>query len=111
MHEISKLAIANCVKQYAYYKSGFESRGSKNKIKNPKSLNDLNFEYPLFQHLKTSIVKVSQEFSQYNNCKPNDRVQIFASEVGIKYLCQTVRWQSDCAFFSEPKSFKQVKPI
>ena len=67
--EVSKLAIANYVKPYAHYTSGFESRRSKNKTRNPQNLEDLNFEDPLFQHLKHKIGLTPVEFLQYDNCK------------------------------------------
>ena len=72
------------------------------------NFDDYSFDDPLFKHLNSTFDKVRQKFLQYDNRSKNNRIQIFISEVGIKYLSESERWQSDSAFKSVPKPFKQL---
>ena len=45
---------------------------------------------------------------QYDNKSKSNRIQIFASEIGLKSLSESKRWQSDGTFFCAPKPFKQI---
>ena len=71
------------------------------------NFDDYSFDDPLFKHLNSTFDKVRQKFLQYDNRSKNNRIQIFISEVGIKYLSESERWQSDGTFKSVPKPFKQ----
>jgi hypothetical protein len=101
------VSIALYTKPYKHYKSGFEAIRAENKPKQPDNFDDFDFDNDAFQNFTQTITK--KEFLQYDNKNKNgNRIQIYASEVGIKLLSESARWQSDGTFFCAPKPFKQA---
>ena len=104
---VSAEAIALYTKGYSHHKSCFDAIRAKNKPKNPFDLVDFNFL--LGEYVKFGQTISFKPFLQYDN-RNNDgnRILIFASEVGLKILGQSKKWQSDGTFHCAPKPFKQV---
>jgi hypothetical protein len=87
------------------YKNTFENIRVKNKPKIAKDFD--NFEF-VDDYEKFSKTLDNKDFLQYDNNNKSNRIQIFASEAGIKLLSESTRWQADGTFFCAPKPFKQV---
>ena len=105
-HGISAAAIAEYTKGYAHSKSGFDAIRTKSRPKIPKDLETFNFNEEEYKAFKNTIHHL--KFLQYDNSSQDNRILIFASEVGLRILSQSSRWQSDGTFFCAPKPFHQV---
>ena len=104
---VSVEAVAMYLKPYDHYKSGFDAIRKANKPKMTKEFEDFDFDHADYIKFTQTIKK--KEFLQYDNKNHGNRIQIFASKVGIQLLSESKRWQSDGSFFCAPKPFKQVK--
>ena len=98
-------AIAEHVKPYKCYKSTFEAIRKLNKTKIPTDFDNLEF---INEYAKFTETLDKKEFLQYDNNNKSNRIQIFASKVGMELLSASKRWQGDGTFFCAPKPFKQV---
>ena len=106
--KIPTASIAEYLKPYSHYKSGFDAMRATNKPKMPKEFDDFDFDKEEYIKFARTINKA--EFLQYDNKnKHGNRIQIYASQVGIQLLSESKRWQSDGSFFCAPKPFKQVR--
>ena len=106
-HHVSIIALGLYLREYKHYKSGFDAIRKKNKPKIPKEIDDIDFESE--QYIKFTRTIDDKAFLQYDNKSKNGRrIQIFASEIGMKLLSESKRWQSDGTFYAAPKPFKQL---
>ena len=94
-------------KGYSHNKSCFDAIWVKNKPKKPFDL--VYFNFLLVEYEKFGQTISFKPFLQNDNLKNDgNRILIFASEVGLKILGQSQKWQSVGTFNCAPQPFKQV---